>query len=81
MADEPLSGCPGSSMPRPAIWSWARREACARLLSDWLKSMGAGQWTTRQQADASSTPFELWLRADQRAEEMRKRLGLDLDGG
>lgn len=80
-ADTYLDGyCPEQlRMPQflPAVESWARREARARLLSDWLDQMTVDEMTTPQRKGALKVPFELWAQAENMAAKGRKDLGLD----
>jgi hypothetical protein len=80
-ADTYLDGyCPEQlRMPQflPAVESWARREARARLLSDWLDQMDVEQMTSPQRKGALKVPFELWAQAENMAAKGRKDLGLD----
>jgi hypothetical protein len=81
LADVYLDGyCPEQlRMPQflPAVESWARREARARLLSDWLDGMTVDQMTSPQRKGALKVPFELWAQAENMAAKGRKDLGLD----
>jgi hypothetical protein len=81
LADIYLDGyCPEQlRMPQflPAVESWARREARARLLSDWLDGMTVEEMTSPQRKGALKVPFELWAQAENMAAKGRKDLGLD----
>ena len=66
------------TMPQftPAVQAWAKLEARARLLDDWLAGMTPEEMTTPRKAGGSS-PVEIWLAAERAASRARERLGLD----
>jgi hypothetical protein len=64
---------------RPAVLSWARREARATQFSDWLDQMdGPEEMATPRRSGQIKSPFELWLSAEHSAAKARKDLGLDM---
>lgn len=66
------------TMPQftPAVQAWAKLEARARLLGEWLSGMTPDEMTTPRKAGGSS-PVEIWLAAERAASRARERLGLD----
>jgi hypothetical protein len=62
---------------KPAIESWARREARVVLLSDWLDTLPVEEWAVPQKTGAMKSPYEIYLTAEHSAAKARKDLGLD----
>lgn len=60
----------------PAVQAWARAEAVASLLFDWLADLDITVMTTPRKA-ATKAPVDLWRSADAHAATLRARLGLD----
>jgi hypothetical protein len=60
----------------PTVEAWARLQARAALLDDWLAGMSAEEMTMPRKAGGSS-PVEIWLAAERAAGRARERLGLD----
>jgi hypothetical protein len=82
IADKYLDGfCPPQlAMPqfRPSVEAWARAEARAKLLSDWVDGMSVEEMTAPpRRAGAVKVPVELLMQAENQAAKQRKDLGLD----
>jgi len=64
---------------RPAVWAWARAEAQAQLLSEYLAKAGevSGDGVGDLRAEDVKAAYLLLHRAETRATKERGRLGLD----
>lgn len=64
---------------RPAVWAWARTEAQAQLLSEYLAKAGAaaGDGVGDLDNDRVRTAYLLQHRVETRAASLRRGLGLD----
>lgn len=64
---------------RAAVWAWARAEAQCQLLTEYLvdKAKAAGNEVGNLDDDATKAAYLLLHRAENRANTLRARLGLD----
>ena len=60
-----------------SVESWARREARARILSDYLDGLTVEEMISPTRAGAVKSVFEIWLSAEHSAAKARHDLGLD----
>jgi len=81
IADRYLDGAVPAQLLRPefmpSVESWARREARARILSDFLEGLSVEEMISPTRAGAVKSVFEIWLSAEHSAAKARKDLGLD----
>ena len=81
IADAYLGGVVPAQLTRPefmaSVESWARREARARILSDYLDGLTVEEMISPTRAGAVKSVFEIWLSAEHSAAKARHDLGLD----
>ena len=81
IADAYLGGVVPAQLTRPefmaSVESWARREARARILSEYLDGLSVEEMISPTRAGAVKSVFEIWLSAEHSAAKARHDLGLD----
>jgi hypothetical protein len=81
IADAYLGGVVPAQLTRPefmaSVESWARREARARILSEYLDGLTVEEMISPTRAGAVKSVFEIWLSAEHSAAKARHDLGLD----
>lgn len=77
--EDPQVGYLTAPAYRPALWAWARAEAQAQLLVEYLARAGqeSGDGVGDLDLDRVRTAYLLLHRAESRADRSRARLGLD----
>lgn len=62
---------------RPALWAWARAEAQAQLMTEWLEAQSGDDGVGDLSDERVKAAYLLLHRAEARAHACRGRLGLD----